>query len=84
MAEESDNPSSSGSDPETGTSGKPEEGARMRRRAFFTEGLRNLLKPVADLLEERIDHARRSVEASRRAAEGSAAAYSEGFTPGGY
>ncbi len=56
----------------------------MRRRAFFTEGLRNLLKPVADLLEERIDHARRSVEASRRAAEGSAAAYSEGFTPGGY
>lgn len=47
----------------------PEDGAdRLVRRAFFVEGLRNMLRPVADLLENRMERVQEAMETSRRAA----------------
>ncbi len=45
-----------------------DDSERLARRAFFREGFRNLLKPVADLVGKRLDHLHETLEASRRAA----------------
>ena len=47
-------------DPSTGDeAGEPDEASeRFDRRGFFSQGFRNLLKPVADMVEKRLDNVR--------------------------
>jgi MauM/NapG family ferredoxin protein len=50
-------------------SGKPSRRASkdqetFQRRQFFSEGLRNLLRPVADIIEERVERVKHSMEAA--------------------
>lgn len=58
---ESDTPAPEDTPAQEDDSGNSET---FQRRQFFSEGLRSLLKPVADLLEERVERVKSSMEAA--------------------
>lgn len=63
--------------PEPGPS-SAEDRDKFQRRAFFLEGFRSLIRPVADAVEKKMDRVERSMDAAWKSSEGAAP------VPGGY